>query len=90
LISERFFRIDKTPFKDYLITSIGKASILYIAIAISGLLVVFLFPDLTLFVLSEIVGIIIIVCLPFINRIKMGKSNCNDKLLLAFARSIEH
>ena len=89
LISERFFRIDKRSVKHYLISSIGKASILYVAITICGSLIIFFFSGLTLFILSEIAGIIVIVCLPFLNPVKIGDSKCNDKLLLAFARSIE-
>jgi hypothetical protein len=89
LISERFFRLDKKPFKDYLTSSIGKASILYVAITICGSLIIFLFSGLTFFILSEIAGIILIVSIPFISRLKIDKNKCNDKLLLIFARSIE-
>ncbi|MFA5283607.1 MAG: O-antigen ligase family protein [Bacilli bacterium] len=89
LISERFYRMNGPSFKDYLIKVLGKAFVLYIAIAVSGLLVVFLFPGLTLFILSEIVCINIIIALPFVNHIKNNDNKCNDKLLLAFARSIE-
>ena len=89
LISERFFRLDKKPFKDYLTSSIGKASILYVAITICGSFIIFLFSGLTFFILSEIAGIILIVSIPFISRLKIDKNKCNDKLLLAFARSIE-
>ena len=66
LISERFFRIDKRSVKHYLISSIGKASILYVAITICGSLIIFFFSGLTLFILSEIAGIIVIVVCLFL------------------------
>ncbi|MDD4153826.1 MAG: O-antigen ligase family protein [Bacilli bacterium] len=89
LISERFFKLEKAPFKDYLVVLLGKASVLYFSIVVSGLLVVFLYPGLTRFVLSEIAAIISIISLPIINPTKIENNRCNSKLLISFARSIE-
>lgn len=88
LITEKFLNKEKTPFISYLTKVVGQASVLLLAIVVSGSLVIFLYQSLTWFVLSEIVLLFIIVAIPIIREINLKTSKLNNKMLLMFARGI--
>jgi hypothetical protein len=88
LLSEKFFRTEEDSFKFYLTNVIGRSSILLFAVIISGSLIVFLYRDLTWFILSEIIALYIVITIPFVREFKLGKSYLNKKFILMFARCI--
>ncbi|NLO43217.1 MAG: O-antigen ligase family protein [Bacteroidales bacterium] len=88
LVSEKFMRADLKSFKDYFIKSILTSLILFLSVLVSGLLIVFLIPNLTLFLLSEIIALYIVITIPFVREFKLGKSYLNKKFILMFARCI--
>lgn len=88
LLSEKFIRADSKSLKDYFIKAIPSSLTLILSVLISGLLIVFLIPNLTLFVVSEIIVLYIVIAIPFISKNKLKNSRINRKLLILFSKSI--
>lgn len=88
IVSEVFFKKEKTPIMSYFSKIITQASVLLIAIIITGSLVIFLYSDLTWFILSEINLLFIIFSIPLIREFDIANSKLNNKMVLLFAREI--
>ncbi|MDD4154152.1 MAG: O-antigen ligase family protein [Bacilli bacterium] len=88
IISEVFFKKEKTPIMSYFSKIITQAAVLLIAIIITGSLVIFLYSDLTWFILSEINTLFIIFSIPLIREFDIANSKLNNKMVLLFAREI--
>lgn len=88
LLSEKFLRGDSKSLRQYFVKSISSSLVLLLSVLVSGLLIVFLIPNLTLFILSEIIILYIVVTIPFIREFKIDNSFLNKKMLLIFAHSI--
>jgi hypothetical protein len=88
IISEVFFKKEKTPIMSYFSKILTQAAVLLIAIIITGSLVIFLYSDLTLFILAEINVLFIIFTIPLIREFDIANSKLNNKMILLFAREI--
>jgi len=88
IISEVFFKKEKTPIMSYFSKIITQAAVLLIAIIITGSLVIFLYSDLTWFILSEINLLFIIFSIPLIREFDIANNKLNNKMILLFAREI--
>ena len=88
IISEVFFKKEKTPIMSYFSKILTQAAVLLIAIIITGSLVIFLYADLTWFILSEINLLFIIFSIPLIREFDIANSKLNNKMVLLFAREI--
>ncbi len=88
LLSEKFLRGDSKSLRQYFVKSISSSLVLLLSVLVSGLLIVFLVPNLTLFILSEIIILYIVITIPFIREFNINSSIFNNKMLLIFAHSI--
>jgi len=88
LISERISKSSQVKFKEYIVKIIGRSSVIFLTIALSGSLVIFFANGLTWFIVSEIALLCFVFALPFIRMFDVKNSVINRTMLLSFARAI--
>lgn len=88
IVTEWFFNKKRTPIMSYLLKANSQALVLFIAIIISGSLIIFLHSGLTWFIFSEICVLFIIITIPLIRDFDLANNKLNNKMLILFAREI--